>query len=179
MTRLSNILRELGRMLARNFPFAPFSQRVNLHIVEEWKCYRTSQPGKKQLERIIRDLQPDLFVVALKNVPEWEARALEENGIDLLHVPVYRSHRFTNEIIDTFLKHTRQHKRTVIHCLHGRDRTGLLCAVYRVEIQGYSPQEAWDEMTQLGHGALPTRSRLKSVLEGRYGVKLKGSVNYI
>jgi len=34
---------------------------------------------------------------------------------------------------------------TLVHCLHGNDRTGVLCAFYRVLVQGWSRARAWDE----------------------------------
>lgn len=41
-----------------------------------------------------------------------------------------------------------------IHCLHGRDRTGLVSALYRVLIQKMSAREAYSEMKQLGFRSL-------------------------
>ena len=39
-----------------------------------------------------------------------------------------------------------------VHCQRGADRTGMMCAVYRVAIQGWSKDEAIDEMTHGGFG---------------------------
>lgn len=39
-----------------------------------------------------------------------------------------------------------------VHCEHGIDRTGLLIALYRVYIQGWKRQAAYDEMVEMGHG---------------------------
>ncbi|WP_462379020.1 tyrosine-protein phosphatase [Pseudomonas sp. Marseille-QA0892] len=40
----------------------------------------------------------------------------------------------------------------LIHCKHGRDRTGLMAAMYRTVIQGWSRDEAIAEMTAGGFG---------------------------
>ena len=40
----------------------------------------------------------------------------------------------------------------VVHCNLGSDRTGTMCAVYRVAVQGWSKEEAIAEMTQGGFG---------------------------
>lgn len=37
-----------------------------------------------------------------------------------------------------------------VHCLQGRDRTGVVVAVYRMEIDGWSPKEAEEEMRAYG-----------------------------
>ncbi len=38
------------------------------------------------------------------------------------------------------------------HCRHGKDRTGLVAALYRVLYQGCSPQKAREEWLKYGHG---------------------------
>lgn len=37
-----------------------------------------------------------------------------------------------------------------VHCLQGRDRTGVVVAVYRMEVDGWSPAEAEEEMQAYG-----------------------------
>ena len=40
----------------------------------------------------------------------------------------------------------------VFHCHHGSDRTGAVCAMYRIVFQGVSKQKAIQEMTEGGFG---------------------------
>lgn len=40
----------------------------------------------------------------------------------------------------------------LMHCKHGRDRTGLMAAMYRMVIQGWSKPEAINEMRTGGYG---------------------------
>ncbi|MCF7958727.1 MAG: tyrosine-protein phosphatase [Phycisphaerae bacterium] len=37
-----------------------------------------------------------------------------------------------------------------VHCLHGADRTGTMCAIYRVVMEGWSKEDALKEMTRGG-----------------------------
>jgi protein tyrosine/serine phosphatase len=37
------------------------------------------------------------------------------------------------------------------HCKHGKDRTGTMAALYRIEIDGWTPAEAIEEMQQFGY----------------------------
>ena len=39
-----------------------------------------------------------------------------------------------------------------VHCQRGADRTGMMCAIYRVAVQGWSKDEAIEEMTKGGFG---------------------------
>jgi protein tyrosine/serine phosphatase len=58
------------------------------------------------------------------------------------------------EDIVRFLQITTDKSRqpVFVHCQHGADRTGLMCAVYRVAICGWTKDEAIREMTQGGFG---------------------------
>jgi len=40
----------------------------------------------------------------------------------------------------------------LVHCLHGSDRTGAMCAVYRIVVQGWSKEAAINEMKNGGYG---------------------------
>lgn len=40
----------------------------------------------------------------------------------------------------------------LLHCWHGADRTGLVAAMYRVVFQGWSKQQALEELTDGGYG---------------------------
>jgi protein tyrosine/serine phosphatase len=37
-----------------------------------------------------------------------------------------------------------------LHCLHGQDRTGMIIGIYRVEVQGWTPEKAYQEMLDMG-----------------------------
>jgi protein tyrosine phosphatase (PTP) superfamily phosphohydrolase (DUF442 family) len=53
-----------------------------------------------------------------------------------------------------FLRIVSDPKRTpvLVHCQHGADRTGTMCALYRIAIQGWSKEDAISEMTEGGFG---------------------------
>jgi hypothetical protein len=40
----------------------------------------------------------------------------------------------------------------LVHCYHGSDRTGLMCCIYRMAVQGWARQDAVDEMQFGGFG---------------------------
>jgi protein tyrosine/serine phosphatase len=39
----------------------------------------------------------------------------------------------------------------LVHCQHGADRTGVMCATYRVAVQGWTKEEALKEMREGGY----------------------------
>ena len=52
-----------------------------------------------------------------------------------------------------------------VHCQHGADRTGVMCAMYRITTCGWTRQEAIDEMTQGGFGFHPMWKNLVTYLK--------------
>jgi hypothetical protein len=45
-----------------------------------------------------------------------------------------------------------RHTPVLVHCQHGADRTGAMCAIYRVAVEGWTKEEAAQEMTGGGFG---------------------------
>jgi len=46
----------------------------------------------------------------------------------------------------------KSHEPLLVHCEHGADRTGVMCAAYRVVVQNWDKEEAIREMTEGGYG---------------------------
>jgi protein tyrosine phosphatase (PTP) superfamily phosphohydrolase (DUF442 family) len=63
------------------------------------------------------------------------------------------------EQVVKFLQIATDHQRTpiLVHCQHGADRTGVMCAVYRIAVQGWTKEEALKEMIEGGFGFHGTR----------------------
>jgi len=53
-----------------------------------------------------------------------------------------------------FLRMVTDKNRTPVflHCQHGADRTGTMCAVYRIAVCGWTKEDAISEMTEGGFG---------------------------
>ena len=63
-----------------------------------------------------------------------------------------------------------------VHCVHGADRTGLMAAVYRVAVQGWSKDEAIREMTPGGYGFHPIWKNIPAALRKLDVERLKAKV---
>jgi protein tyrosine/serine phosphatase len=53
-----------------------------------------------------------------------------------------------------WLEHASGRRGLFVHCLHGRDRTGLVMGLERVLMEGWTPHRAYQEMVALGHSRL-------------------------
>ena len=74
-------------------------------------------------------------------------------GLAYEHIYMKAWHPEEKELV-RFLKIVTDSKRTpvIVHCQHGADRTGLMCATYRVVVQGWTKEKAIEEMTRGGYG---------------------------
>lgn len=85
-----------------------------------------------------------------------ERRALERAGIDFVGIPLHAgllaaTPPSPREIRIFLAVVTDSSRRPVFfHCRRGRDRTGVMAAVYRMEVQGWKPSEAIEEMRAFG-----------------------------
>jgi protein tyrosine phosphatase (PTP) superfamily phosphohydrolase (DUF442 family) len=120
----------------------------NLHRVDD-TLYRGAQPersGWSELERFgirtvvsLRAFHPDAppppTTLALESIPILTWAPEDDEVLRFLELATDPSRR-----------------PLVVHCQHGADRTGYLCAVYRVVVQGWSKDDAIAEMTAGGYG---------------------------
>ncbi|MEZ4816076.1 MAG: tyrosine-protein phosphatase [Bdellovibrionota bacterium] len=85
---------------------------------------------------------------AIKNEKRWA----EKYDIDFHSLPMNGSKtpedKTVNEALD-LLDNSANHP-ILVHCKYGRDRTGLIIALHRVENLGWDAQDAHDEMIDLG-----------------------------
>ena len=72
----------------------------------------------------------------------------------------------------TAMKNASLTNPTFIHCLHGKDRTGVMVALYQVFELGVSPQIAYQQMKQLGFTPLEFRLWQYWKINGKIGSPL-------
>ena len=95
-------------------------------------------------------------IVSLQTVT-WdiapERKLATQSGMGFVNVPIPASpfgptERKVQTLFQTMSKKSLQP--VYVHCLLGRDRTGVLMALYRVYYQDCDPKLAWSEMIQRG-----------------------------
>jgi len=121
----------------------------NLHQVSD-DLYRGAQPTAQGLVRI-----RDMGVKTVINVRggDDDRETLARLGLGGEHIPMSAFDPRDADVV-RFLRIVTldDHTPALVHCQHGADRTGLLCAMYRVVVQGWSRQDAIAEMTRGGMG---------------------------
>jgi protein tyrosine/serine phosphatase len=86
-----------------------------------------------------------------------EKEVAEKNGIKFINLPLDSRFPVTceedekiNQVLDIMKKATPE-KSVFVHCQHGKDRTGLVIALYQVLYQGKNQAEAYHEWESMGH----------------------------
>lgn len=127
-----------------------FSDRVdNLYRVTAL-FYRSAQPsakGMKELEKI--------GIVTVINLRNFHNDSDEIRGTRLkeIRIPMNTWECKEDDVIKALqVLSNPEGAPYLLHCQHGADRTGLVTAMYRIVIQGWSKEEAIDELTKGGYG---------------------------
>ena len=137
----------------------------NLRVVEDGVLYRCGQLTPAGMERVLHD-QSIKTVVTLraarqpgqKSPDEWEEVVCAAKGVKFVRiVPRVWGADETGEIpaeqgVQEFLKvmdDTANHP-VLVHCFAGIHRTGTMCAIYRMEYQGWTAERAMEEMQFYG-----------------------------
>lgn len=81
-----------------------------------------------------------------------EKEAVESAGMKYLEFPINMLKNVKEETVWSIIDAMREpsNKPLYIHCALGQDRTGIITAVYRMEVQGWSSSEAEKEMQDFG-----------------------------
>ena len=121
----------------------------NLHKVSG-DLYRSAQPtaeGMKNLKSLGIET-----IVSLRSFHS-DMDKIGYTGLAYEHIYMKAWHPEEKEVI-RFLQIVSNPKRTpvLVHCQHGSDRTGMMCAMYRIIMQGWSKEKAIEEMIDGGYG---------------------------
>jgi protein-tyrosine phosphatase len=104
--------------------------------------------------RYLKDRGYRTVVSFLTNVAE--SASVVQSGMKYVHIPINSSffgcELPTDDQVHQFLSVVTDSTRypIFIHCHAGKDRTGAMSAIYRMEVDGWTPDEAVEEMRSFG-----------------------------
>ena len=133
--------------------------------------YRGAQPdaeGFVQLKKLGIKTVIDLRKDSEREAPEWVRSA----GMQYFNIPMKASRAATEEQADYFLKLVNDRKNwpVYVHCKGGRHRTGALTAIFRISHDGWTADQAFDEMKkyEFNHGFFGGPSAQKNFVYSFY-----------
>lgn len=115
--------------------------------------YRGSQPTEEGYKALKEMGVKTVVTFRVFNSYEKEAKAA---GLEQVRIPIHASigstppteeqvKRFFEVVLDP------EKQPVYIHCKHGKDRTGTMAALYRMEVDGWTAGEAIEEMQAFGY----------------------------
>lgn len=126
-------------------------------VVEEGKIYRSGQLSRHLIEPMLREHGIQVVVDLTGDDPEnrdqpAERAAIEKLGIELRRCPLWGDGtgdlRQYAAAITAVVEARRANKPVLVHCYAGSQRTGGVIAMYRVLVEGASPEDAVAELRQ-------------------------------
>ncbi len=137
-------------------PGLPNLFRVNANL------YRVAQPTREGFmflntkTRLSNTDRPIKTVVSLRSSNKDSALEPAHSELRLEHIRFNTWHAEDEDVI-RFLRIVSSPalQPVLVHCKHGSDRTGMMIAIYRIAIDGWSKQQAIDEMLRGGYGFHP------------------------
>jgi protein tyrosine/serine phosphatase len=114
--------------------------------------YRGAQPDAEGL-RALRAMGVRTIVDLRAKHDDAPAAAL---GFDVVNIPMSSFPTIapptddeTRKFLDVVTDPAR--RPVFFHCAEGKDRTGTMCALYRIEVEGWTPERAVAEMHAFGY----------------------------
>jgi len=121
----------------------------NFHRVSP-TLYRGAQPSEEGFRNLLR--MGIRMVISLRR---FHGDSDEIGDLPLKYKRLkFNPYHAEDEDVAEFLKLVSDvaNQPVFVHCLHGADRTGMMCAVYRVAFEGWTKDQAIGEWTRGGFG---------------------------
>ena len=121
----------------------------NLHKVSD-KLYRSAQPTAEGMTTLV--------ALGIKTVVNLRDNHSDSDEIGGLPLKAHRIEIFTGNMKDKYVTEflsvldDTNAVPVLVHCQHGADRTGTMCAMYRILREGWTADDAIDEMKNGGFG---------------------------
>ncbi len=128
-------------------------KQFNFHIVNKG-VWRSSQPNKESLIRMKNfGLKTIVNLRGDSTTDVWESKIADSLMLHYFNIPLdagkKQSDKKLNEILSIVLNHSNQP--VLIHCLGGKDRTGMVVGIYELISKMKSLNEVHKEMLMYGY----------------------------
>lgn len=126
---------------------------INKFIQVDTGLYRGSAPSPKDVEILKEKYNVNKIISLDQNSANVIANSCKLFGINHVIIPLDGNKQSLINLLSHDLKDLLiNNGPTFVHCKHGKDRTGLVIAMYQCKYKGKNPEIAIQEAKQLGFG---------------------------
>ncbi|MDR8726979.1 dual specificity protein phosphatase family protein [Burkholderia pseudomultivorans] len=168
---------------ASGVPARPLTWALGMTDTRVNNLYRIT-PSLYRSAQLSRADVPQLEKLGIRKVISFRAfhsddSILAGTQITMLRIPINTWHIRDQDMVAALkaLRTADQDGPVLIHCQHGADRTGLVSALYRVVYQGWTREQALDELQHGGYGFHPVWRNIASYLQNVDVAKLRREVD--
>lgn len=123
----------------------------NYFVVEDKALHRGGQPSYGGLQELTKNGIKTIINLRVGNFSKNAIEEYDRDQIRVVHLP-FSPFEPQDKIMIDFLKIllNPKHRPAFVHCFHGADRTGAVCAIYRIIVQNWDKERAIAEMKKRG-----------------------------
>ena len=119
--------------------------------------YRGAQPDGEEGYAAVKEMGIKT-VICLRNNHDY-SEEVKKAGMEYVAIPIYAAIGSTppsDEQVELFFNTVLDpsNQPVYFHCLHGKDRTGTMGAIYRIEVDGWTNEEAVEELQAFGYHSI-------------------------
>lgn len=139
-----------GNGIARRTWATPVEPSFNLFAMSP-TLYRSALPAREHLAL----LQQLKIRTVISFIQDDDRQWLGDAPIRTVSLPLHADRVGDDDVLHALrsIREAEALGAVLIHCKHGSNRTGLVAAMYRIVIQGWSREKALDELYNGGFGA--------------------------
>jgi len=128
-------------------------KQFNFHIVDD-DVWRSAQPSVESIT--VMKKHGLKTIINLRGSEEnhlWESRICDSLGIQYYHIPMDGREEPDTADLNKILRviENQQNQPIMFHCLGGKDRTGIVTAIYRLKNSDVEFEEVHKEMLMYGY----------------------------
>jgi tyrosine-protein phosphatase SIW14 len=133
--------------------------------------YRGAAPDKDQFAALMAFGIKTIIDLRSGDGDPADKLRVERAGMKYAHLPMTTHEPPTAEMVHTFLNLVtdRANQPVYVHCVGGRHRTGVMTAVYRMTREGWTADQAFQEMKRYKFGADFLHPEFKRFVYGFHG----------
>lgn len=122
----------------------------NFNRVKESRLYRGGQPSVRGIQELMKEGIGTIVNLRSSNRDKKTISKFFTGKIHSIHLPIFPFNPREASVVDFLKIFANQTLPVYVHCFHGKDRTGLMCAMYRIVYDGWNKADAITEMKSKG-----------------------------